>query len=100
MMLEGSEGSRDGYDESTAHRSPLTAARRRPIRGIATVEIVNSTAVANTYVGVLLVAGAVMTVWGSFTAASIGGLAILGFGAAAVAAALVLIGFRMMGSSR
>lgn len=66
----------------------------------ANVGAVNSSAASNVYVGVLLVVGLVMTVWGGAVPESIGGLAMLAIGAAGVAAALVLIGFRMMGSNR
>lgn len=56
-----------------------------------------STARIDIYIGILLILGIAMAVIGSLVTASVGGLAILVLGAAGVAAALTLVGIRMLG---
>lgn len=56
-----------------------------------------STARIDIYIGILLILGIAMAVVGSLVTASVGGLAILVLGAAGVAAALTLVGIRMLG---
>jgi hypothetical protein len=58
---------------------------------------VRSTARIDIYIGILLILGIAMAVIGSLVTASVGGLAILVLGAAGVAAALTLVGIRMLG---
>jgi len=54
----------------------------------------------NAYTAVLLIVGAALTLIGSFTSGSVGATAAVAFGAAAVAAGLVLIGIRLTAPGR
>ena len=54
----------------------------------------------NAYIDVLLIVGAALTLIGSLTSGSVGATATVAFGAAAVAAGLVLIGIRLTTPAR
>lgn len=62
----------------------------------ANVTVMDASKSVAVYVGVLLIVGLAMVLWGTFMPLG-GGVAVLALGAAAVAAGLVLVGLRLAG---